>query len=223
MNSNNIFVDNSYANLIRSIDKNKKPNTNQIACPICLNPGNMLDIIKKNNLFIRLECGNLVCFECWKYWKLNGYKCPVCNVRSHAEQEILLSREEFTELYSDYYNKYIGENKITAILNAMGIINHNFIPDKKKVQMEDIEIELHQLKFFENEIKNDIMIQEMKYDDFSPNIISNLFEKLFKMEERINFLNNKLFELEPKKIIEKRKNQYNNAWELQYTQSKKIQ
>jgi hypothetical protein len=203
---NFVYTDDIIFGKIPIITKPKIPNYNQNACPICLSSGNMLDIIIPNNLFVRLECGNLVCSDCWKQWKINGYKCPVCNIRSHEEQEIILQKHEFPDLYSDYHNKYTDEVYITILLHETGRINNNFIPEPKKIQIEDIEVELRRQKFLKNEAKRNIIISQIDCEEYDANQIQKLFNWLTETENTINNLREKLFELDTNKI----ENEINN-------------
>jgi hypothetical protein len=201
-----VYTDNFDSNQLPIITNPKISNINQNACPICLNSGNMIYRIDPGNLFVRLECGNLVCSKCWNSWKINGYKCPVCNIRSHKEQEIILEKNEFSDLYSDNHNKYTDEVQITILLCESGRINNNFIPDPKKVQIEDIEVELKIQKFLKNELKHNIIVTQIDSGEIDAFNIQKMLNKLTETENLINNLRNKLFELDPNKI----ENEINN-------------
>jgi hypothetical protein len=192
-----LFTDDLHLEPELIINKKKIPNMNQNACPICMQSGNMIDVEIPGNLFVRLECGNLVCNRCWNEWKLNGYKCPVCNKRSHREQEIVLQKEEFNELYSDHNDELVKEEKITKILEKEKRINCDFVPDPKSVRIEDIQVQIKHLTFDKKHLENEIMLLQMENDDFSSEFAQKVFINIGAIENKLKKLHEELYSLQP--------------------------
>jgi hypothetical protein len=178
----------------------KKSNT----CFVCLTDGNKLEepIPQRNpsdtplpnrsgNLFARLECGHVLCNSCaGSIRNFGGYhKCLLCRLIVNTRNNIILSREDFPELYLSNEG-YLQESEITEKLQRM-----NRIPNSEDYTIKEMKFNIGILKYDLEGINNELQGTERERS-FDLREMQNLFDVQDAKERQLRELQSGLVRIE---------------------------